>query len=218
MAPKKAKPKVKFKPIKKPSPIAVGFDLSLASLAGSAKMFDATLNKMCGPVWTMTRWEKDVPHDERLRQVSKAHDFIHEIMYELNGGFIPDSANLHIGVEELPPRVMNAQRYREQAEIIGAFVGGLRRYGFQNVHRINIKQWQSLVAADLEIKLNDLDKWKVKNWAREVYDAPKWKDLIRNGKLGLIPKPKSSVAMPEQPDDRYDATGIMDYTWELAHG
>lgn len=217
--PQKAKKKFKFSKVeRKKSPIAIGADLSLSSLALSAKMYDATLQKMRGPSWTITRWDKSVSLDEKLRQVAKAHDFIHEIMYELNHGIIPDSDCLFIGVEELPPRAMQAKRYREQAEIIGSFVGGLLRYGFTNVIRVNIKSWQALVAADMDIELKELDKWVVKEWAKQVHDAPKWKDLIRNNKNGLIPKPKGSVAMPEQPDDRYDATGIMEWVWNKKAG
>lgn len=216
MKPQKAKKKnFKFSKVeRKPSPIGIGADLSLSSLALSAKMYDSTLRELKGPSWAITRWSKEVSLDEKLRQVAKGHDFIHEIMYELNHGIIPDSEVLFIGVEELPPRAMDARRYREQAEIIGAFVGGLLRYGFTNVIRVNIKSWQSLVAADMEVSLKDLDKWIVKEWARQLHDAPKWKDLIRNNKQGLIPKPQGSKAMPEQPDDRYDATGIMEWVWE----
>lgn len=210
----KAKPAKLKVPKSNPSPIAIGIDLSLSSLALSAKMYDHVLAKMVGPAWHITRWQRGFSHDEKLAQVSKAHDFIHQVIYELNGGIIHSVEHLYIGVEELPPRQMNAQRYREQSEIIGSFVGGLKRYGFANVNRVNITKWQALVAADLDKKVTQIDKWSVKNWAIEVYDAPKWTDLIYNSKQGLIPKPKGSKAMPAQPDDRYDSTGIMDWVWE----
>lgn len=212
--PVKAKPRPKLLPPKKPpaSPLAVGIDLSPSSIAGAAKMFDATLGKMQGPVWNVTRWPKNTPDFEKMLFLSKGHEIIYDLIHQLGG--IAAIEDIYIGVEEVPPRAMNAQRQREQALLIGCFVGSLLRYGYQ-VHFVNNKKWQSVVAGDLDKKLNaDWDKWDIKNWAISTYDVPKWKDLIRNSKEGLIPKPKGSKAMPEQPDDRYDALGIMEYTWE----
>lgn len=220
----KAKPKTKFKIAKKkPSPVAIGVDLSLSSLAISAKMYDRKLDSIEGPVWTLTRWSKEVTLFEKLRQVSKAEDFIHPVLVELNGGFA-QLDDIYIGVEELPPRPMDAQRYREQAAIIGAFIGSLLRFRFPHVEFVNARSWQALIAREMGMKLTmpktapedqKFNKWTVKEWTRKTYDAPKWKDLIYNAKLGLIPKPKGSKAMPKQPDDRYDACGIMEYVWGL---
>jgi hypothetical protein len=217
---KKAKP-TKAKPLAKlpgrvPSPIAIGIDLSPASLACSAKMYDGIIKTMRGPVWSITRWPKGTDHFEKLEFCARGYDVVLDILAPL-GGFIKEIDDLHIGVEELPARVLNSNRAHQQAELIGAFVGSLLRYGWKNIYLIPVKSWQALVANDLEMKANkDFDKWHVKEWAIEVYGAPKWKDLIRSGKLGLIPRPKTSKAMAEQPDDRYDATGIMDYVWEKA--
>lgn len=212
MKPVKAKPKLKLGR-KRRTVVALGFDLSLASVAGAAKMKDGPLDKMKGPVWVRHPWMKETPHFEKLKYLARGSDFVHILLNELNA--IAELPEIYIGVEDLPPRVMNANRYREQAELLGAFVGSLLRYGYFNVQLVNVKQWQALVAGDIGVKVNkDFDKWTVKNWAREVYDAPKWPDLIRSGKHGLIPKPKGSKAMPEQPDDRYDCTGIMDYVWD----
>lgn len=199
-------------------PVAIGFDLSLSSLAGCAKMYDPVLKELRGPVWLIDRWKKDVPFNDRLLTVSRAHIFVIELL-SLLGGIVKEADDIHIAVEQPPLRIMNANRLAQQSMMFGSFVGGLLRYGYKNVFPANIMQWQEIVANDLGIKVNkDFDKWTVKNWAIEVYGMEKWPDLIRNNKLGLIPKPQGSVAMPEQPDDRFDATGIMEYAWEKANG
>lgn len=211
--------KIKKPPEKKYSKVAIGFDISPSCIAGCVKARDNILGEILGPKWIIQRWPKDTPDFEKLKFCANAHDVVHDLLWKLPKGFVVRDLNdLHIAIEELPARVMQAKRYREQSAIIGAFVGGLLRWGYPNIHMVNPKQWQALTAADFDQKANkDWDKWKVKEWAREIHDAPKWPDLIRNSKLGLIPKPKGSKAMPEQPDDRYDATGIMEWGWERAH-
>lgn len=209
----KAKPKPKLMAPKKPSanPLAVGFDLSPSCIAGAAKMYDATLGKMQGPVWNITRWPKGTPDFEKMLFLAKGHEIVYDLIHKLGG--IAAIEDIYIGVEEVPPRMMNAQRQREQAMLIGCFVGSLLRYGYQ-VSFVNARSWQALVAADFDVKANkDFTKFDVKKWAIETYDLPRLKDLIRNGKKGLIPKPKDSKAKPEQPDDRFDAVGIMDWVW-----
>jgi hypothetical protein len=211
----KAKPRPKLQPPKKPpaSPVAIGIDLSPSSLAGSAKMFDATLRQMTGPVFTLKRWPKGTPDFEKLLFLSKGHEIIYDLLHQLGG--IAAIEDIFIGVEEVPP-VKNTSRIREQSMLVGCFVGSLLRYGY-NVQFVHNRSWQSLVAADMDVRLvkDEFDKWTVKNWARTVFDdIPNWKDLIRNGKEGLIPKPKGSKAMPAQPDDRYDSLGIMTYVWD----
>lgn len=209
----KAKPEFKKPHGKKPSVIALGFDLSPSSLSGCAQAWDGPMVEMLGPVWFRFPWEKGTPHFDKLKYLAQAHDAVYHLIAELN--VIVDLPYVYIGVEDLPPRLHGSQRFREQAELIGAFLGGLLRWGYANVSLINARSWQALVANDLGMKANkDFNKWHVKNWARETYDAPKWPDLIRTGKSGLIPKPKGSKAMPEQPDDRYDSTAIMTATWD----
>jgi hypothetical protein len=207
----KAKPK-KALSTKKNSVMALGFDLSPASLSGCARAWDAPMSKLTEPAWFRLPWEKGTPHIDKLRYLAQAQDAVHYLTNEL--GIIVELPYIYIGLEDLPPRMMQAKRYREQAELIGAFLGGLLRWGYPNVSLISTSTWRKLVADDLEQPFKDLDKWHVKNWAKEVYDAPNWKDLIYNQKLGLIPKPKKSKAMPQQPDDRYDSTAIMAVTWD----
>lgn len=195
------------------SVIYIGFDISLSSIAGCAKADDFVLNDILGPAWSVTRWNKEVSHWEKLKQLSNAHEFIFQLENKLKS-FTRELSDFHIGVEELPARVMNSARYREQAELNGAFIGGLLKYGYTKVYSVNVKSWQSMVAADLEMKASKqagFDKFKVAEWVEEVY-GKKWKPLIRTSK-GLVPKPKESKAKAEQPDDRVDACGIMEWVY-----
>lgn len=214
--PIKAKPLPKVA-VKTKGLVAIGFDLSLSSLAGCIKFRDLTAKKINGPEWTSKRWPKGTAHEDKLREVAKAHEFVFDLLAKARA--LVELDEVFIGVEEVPiSKLSESQRVREQCEIVGAFFGGLLRYGYKNVFKVNPKSWQALVAADLDRKANkEFTKLDVKDWAIEVYDAPRWRDLIRNGKLGLVPRPKGSKAQAIQPDDRYDATGIMEYVWERAH-
>lgn len=215
----RTKPKKAFKKKPaKPAVTAIGIDISPACMAGCIKVYDPTLNRLYGPGWHIKRWPKGTPEIQKLGEVAKGHDFLFELMGTIPYGIIRDFTTIHLAIENVPPKAMNAQRQAQQLQIIGAFVGGLARYGYQNIHLVTPRAWQAYISADFDMKANkDWTKWHVKNWCIEVYDAPKWKDLIYNSKLGLIPKPKGSKAMPVQPDDRYDACGIMEYAWMLAH-
>jgi len=189
----------------------MGFDISTYSIAGCAQSYDPITDKTFGPRWSITRWNKeDHSHWDKLKVLVSAYTFVHELQNLLGaGGIVRRLENLHIGVEELPARMLNSRTYREQAELTGAFVGGLLKWGFPNVHSVNVASWRSLVAFDLDIPIKEVDKFKTKEWAKEVYGAPNWPDLIRTNKKGLIPKPKGSNAKPSQSCDRYDATAIM---------
>lgn len=194
---------------------AIGFDLSLYSLTGCIKVDDRILGRVPDPSWISHRWEKGFPHNEKLKQLSKAHEFVLDLLY-LSGAMI-EHEHIYIGIEQFPiSKFSKGNRVREQCELIGSFMGGLLRYGYPNVTFVNPKSWQSLVAADLDKKLNELDKWDVKEWAIEVYDAPAWRDLTYHAKRGLIPRPKGSKAQSVQPDDRFDSTGVMEYVWDFA--
>jgi hypothetical protein len=195
--------------------LCVGVDISLSSIALCAKSFDPITGNIYGPVWNATRWNKrDHVQWDKLKLLSDAHEFIFQLQNKLGGGgVVRDIGQVHIGVEELPARVLNSNRYREQAELNGAFVGSLLKWGYEHVYSVNVKAWQSLVAADLDMKLGrDFTKFHVKEWVKEVY-GKSWKDLISSPN-GLITKPKTSKAKPAQPDDRVDATGIMEWVWE----
>lgn len=222
---KKAKPiKAVPKKGKNPSVICLGFDVSMSSIAGAARMYDSVLNKHRGPFWYIKRWQTDTPYFERMRDAVQCHDIVDELLVGLHG-LVKNIEEVHIGIEEPWPLglVKRAQSgwLKQQAQIQGAFIAGLLKWGYPNIYEVSIPTWQALVANDMDMKWSKkdgFDKWTIKEWAREVYPGiPDWPDLIRD-KNGLKPQPKSSVAKPVQPDDRYDSTGIMELTWEYAHG
>jgi hypothetical protein len=214
----------KVKPLKKepymprPSVLACGFDISMSVIAGSAKMYDGVLNRMRGPVWYEYRFKPEDDYFTRMRIASIAHEHILDMVCQIKG-CVFELDEIHIAVEEPVPFGMikkgNSQSIKQQIEINGAFLGGLCRWGYKNLYQVNVKTWRGLVAEDFEMKQNkEFDKFTVVEWAKELYpDIPDWPDLIRTNK-GLVAKPKTSVAKPAQPDDRYDATGIMEWCFD----
>lgn len=220
---KKAPPNKIKKKKKQPTLVVIGIDTSMSSMAACAKMWDGTLQKFRGPVWHIKRWQKDDPYWDRMMFAAKAHDFILDTVVKMKGAIF-DIDEIFIGVEE-PWTYGEVGRGRsgylkQQAQIQGAFFGGLIRWGYPNIFEVSIPAWQALVADDLDMKRSKKsgwDKFTIKEWVREIYpEAPDWPDLIQHSKKGKIPQPESSVAKPVQPDDRYDATGIMTWTWDEA--
>lgn len=217
--PVKAKPKIK----KKPTIVAVGIDVSMSSIAGAAIMHDSILQTMRGPVWHVQRWKQSDDYFKRMVFAAKAHDFVFDLVCKMHGAIF-DLDEIWIAVEEPWPWgvVKRAQSgwLKQQAQIQGAFLASLARYGYPNLFEVNIPDWQSRIASDLDMKWSKKDgftKWTIKEWAQEVYpEIPDWPDLIRKTNVGLVAKPKSSNAKPVQPDDRFDATGLMDWAFEEA--
>jgi len=206
---------------RKPTLVVVGVDCSMSSIAACASMWDGTLQKNRGPTWNIKRWKKDDPYWNRMKYAAKAHDFILDTVSQMKGAIF-DLNEIFIGIEE--PwgfGEISSGRHgflKQQAQIQGAFFGGLIRWGYPNIFEVSIPAWQGMVAADFDMKRSKKDgwdKWIVKQWVKEVYaDVPDWPDLIYDSKIGLKPKPKTSVAKAKQPDDRYDATAIHDWTYE----
>lgn len=206
---------------KRPTVVSLGFDISMACVAGCAKMYDSTLNKMRGPVWNIRRWDVQTDFYTRMDEAVRAHDHVLDLMEKLHG-IITDVGQVWIAVEEpwAPGYVKQAQSawLKQQAQIQGAFLGGLIRYGYPHINEVGTKSWRSTVAKDMDMKQNkEFDKWTVKEWVEEVYGEKPWPDLIYKSGLGLVPKPKTSKAKATQPDDRFDATGVMEWCWDEAH-
>lgn len=201
--------------------MAVGIDVSMSSVAGFAVAWDYTLREFLGPVSVMKRWEKNTHYFERIEDCSRAHNFIHDLQVELK--LVAELDEVYIAVEEPWPvgiiGRMESSWLKQQAEISGAFLAGLLRYGYKNVFQINNNFWRGIVADDLGITIHysKWDKWKPKEWAArgytrqdgEVIEIPDWPDLINHSKKGKIPRPENSKAKAVQPDDRYDALGVM---------
>lgn len=253
-----AKSGVRIKPVKKSvgkkarSEIAkpknygwmlAGFDLSYSSIAAAAISYDAILHKHKGPVFYMQRWSKEDEFFDRLKFVAKAQDIIFTLMGELKLGNMPLD-KIYIAQEEPFPvtgkfvQSGNSNRLKQQAEMSGAFLGGLLRYGYENISQMHNQTWRGVVAKDLgtttyykkwkdpalcaiyNCKPNDTGKFRSKQWALgeqyspfNVSKIPDWPDIIESSKLGKIPRPEGSVAKAVQPDDRYDALAIMRAEW-----
>lgn len=193
----------------------IGVDISVMSLTGVGVAFDAVLNQMRGPGYYSIRWERDTHFLDRLAQVTKS-DFILEVLHSI-GPFSVPIENVYIAVEEAWPagivKRADSAWLRQQAQIHGAFVGGLVRWGFTNVFEINNQLWKNPIRDEREQvgEGRGIDKWDVKEWAMAAYGLPDLPDLIKNTKRGLIPRPDNSRAKAVQPDDLYDAAGILSW-------
>lgn len=188
----------------------VGVDVSLSSIAGAMIAYDAVLGKMFGPGLFSIRWERPVHFLDRLAQAVKAHDFMHNLGAECGSVVIP-AENMWIGVEEPWPagivRKAESGWLRQQAQVHGAFMGGLVRYGYTKVYEVNSQVWKNPIRQ--ETGVGRPDKWVVKQWAIEAFGVPDLTDLIDHSTRGLIPRPENSKAKARQPDDVYDACGVM---------
>lgn len=201
------------KPSERPSERSwgvVGVDVSLTSISGAMLCYDAILDKMRGPGLFSIRWERPVHFFDRLAQAAKAYDFMLDLMAKCGPMTIPQT-NIWIGVEEPWPagivRKAESGWLRQQAQVQGAFIGGLVRHGYTRVYEVNAQSWKNPVRAELD--KGKIDKWDVKTWAMEAYDVPDLVDLIDHSTRGLIPRPDNSKAKARQPDDCYDALGIL---------
>ena len=85
------------------------------------------------------------------------------------------------------------------------------RDGYTNLWEINYQTWLGVIRAETGQTLpsSKETKWKVKTWAIEAFGVPNYPDLIQHHKLGKIPRPEGSKAKAVQPEDVYDALGIM---------
>jgi hypothetical protein len=198
---------------REPSWMVAGFDISMSSVSGAAMMYDGLLGKVRGPAVVNERWDREVHYFDRLRSAARAENFIHSLMSGLHGALV-ELDQVFIAVEEPWPMgiVKNAKSgwLKQQAQIQGTFIGGLVRYGFENIYEVNAQSWKKTVADELGVKVGQSKefKWVVKKWAIDTYGLEDMPDLINHGKLGLIPKPVTSRAKPIQPEDIYDAMGL----------
>jgi len=215
--------------------MVAGFDVSLSVVAGAAVAWDEVLKKFKGPAFIEKRWTKEDHYFERLKVAGMAHEFILDLQAALSISI--SSKNVFIAEEEPWPFGLikggDSGWLKQQAEMSGAFLGGLVRYGFQNVSQMNTIRWRQMVANDLGITTH-VSKWKdpklcmvyncapanvgkfrTKQWALAysengnywIEPVPNWADIIK-GNSGNIPRPKNSRAKAHQPDDRYDALAI----------
>jgi hypothetical protein len=236
----KALPKIPGKPPR--GWMLAGFDTSMSSLAGAAIAYDGITKKLKGPVFVMRRWSKEDHYFDRLKMAAMAHELISDLQTELVLTMGPEE--IHIAQEEPFPltggftQKGNSGWLKQQAEISGAFLGGLLRYGYTNLWQMSSMDWRQMIANDLGItthhtkwrstdlvqqfncNFKDSGKFRSKQWAHPEFQIfkdfpdgiPDWPDIIETTKLGKIPRPEGSKARSVQPDDRYDALAIL---WTL---
>lgn len=199
-----------------PKWIAVGVDVSMSSIAVAAMGWDATLKQMRGPSTHTLRWPSSYPYLDRLREAARPANLIDEALSGL-GFWTQSRDDIYVAVEEPWPMGLikraASQYVKQQAQVSGALLGGLMRDGFTNLWEINYQTWLNVIRAEtgLTMPSNKETKWKVKEWAIEAFGVPDLPDLIQHGKLGKIPRPEGSKAKAVQPEDIYDALGIMEY-------
>jgi DNA adenine methylase len=219
----------------------LGFDLSLSGIAGAGVGYDSTLDKYVGPAFISRRFEKDDDYFSRLEFLARAEEIVQDLILELK--LILGNDEIYIAIEEpFPPHTKFTQKgqgksLKQQAEMSGAFLGGLARWGYGELWQIHNTHWRKLVADDLGTTLHppkwkdpalcaiyncaprDAGKFRAKQWAmmnqgyawQGVFgEIPDYPDMIQS-KNGKIPRPKKSKAKAFQPDDRYDALAIMEF-------
>ena len=208
----------------------IGVDLSLHTLALAGLGWDEILNRHVGPEFQVVRWNKNDHYFARLKALANANHFILALLTKMK--MLVNLDQIYIAQEEPWPFGMagrgkgQSQTLKQQAEISGAFLGGLLKYGYTNIYQIHNTWWRKIVADDLGITTHH-SKWgrglegkmRPKEWALgywnatdayEIWDdVPEWPDLIADQKNGgRKPMPENSRARPLQPDDRYDALAM----------
>jgi hypothetical protein len=244
MAVKKKKPQISSKPVaraKKKQALArvpekpskgfgvFGFDISTSSIAGAALGWDAILNKWKGPAFLMRRFGPDDDYFSRLDIVANAHDLIHDLTADL--GILLNMDEIWIAQEEPFPAAGSfmkrgiSNNLKQQAEMSGAFLGGLVRYGYRNIFQIGNHQWRQVVAhgltdlgthgeitihhskwrnAELALQVNckpaDSGKFRAWQWAHEVFEP--W--IVQQGGnpvpefTHMIQSSKGKIPKPEK--------------------
>jgi hypothetical protein len=217
-------------PPKRVTNVIIGVDISMSSIALAGQGYDGSLKKNVGPEFVICRWGSGVHYFERITDSATGHNFILDVLAELK--LSPELDEVYIAVEEPWPFGITSRTQsnalKQQAEISGAFLGSLLRYGWKNIFQIQANSWRQIVAADLDITIHhtkwrspelalkynckpeDSGKFRSKQWALLSSGIPDWPDII-SSKQGKIPRPEGSKAKAVQPDDRYDALAIM--TW-----
>lgn len=239
---KKKLPKVNPRELRKRGWMVCGFDTSMSSLAAAAIGYDFTLKKLRGPVFAEVRWHKDDHYYDRIATAAKSHELVLDLMHKL--GLELNLNEVWVAQEEPWPFGMvgrgkgQSAFLKQQAEISGAFLGGLLRYGYNQLSQINSIRWRTMIAEDFGItthhskwqspklaaeyncKPKDSGKFRSKEWALGAFpdsfaaaagfpeEIPDWPDIIESAQ-GKVPRPEKSVAKAVQPDDRYDALAIM---------
>jgi len=231
---KKALPPVDTRKWKRIEWCAIGADVSMAtiSLAGIAKLKSGDIKGAAVAV----RWERGEDYIVRMRQAAKAHEIVHDLFSKLK--IMPELDEVYFALEEPFPlgmvKQMESNALKQQAQISGAFFGGLLRWGWNHIYEISANSWRKIVADDIAAGISDgfsihhtkwnsrdflplpegyrandktVGKYRAQFWVEKFHPEwdGKWPDLISHSKRGLIPRPEGSNAQGVQSDDRYEA-------------
>jgi len=161
--------------------VVAGFDTSLSSLAGAAIAYNQVTKKFKGPAFVIQRWSKEIPYLDRLGQATRSHELLLDLQAQL--GISVRTDEVFIAQEEpFPPHGAfmkgGASGFlKQQAEISGAFVGGLMRYGFKEFWQMNNNTWRKTIADMLSENGRDItthhSKWKDPSLCAVYNCAPK---------------------------------------------
>lgn len=221
--------------------VAVGIDVSFSSIsvAGMARLQNGKVRRARA---LTVRWERSTDYYTRMIGAAKGHEILFDVFKRLK--VMPELDQVHIAIEEavsigqlqrMGKLAGAGQVTKQQLQISGALMGGLLRWGWQNIYEIQAQQWQKIVADDLEISTHyskwgnveylslpthfppvakkSVGKYRAWQWVEQFHPKwdGKWPDMIGHSKRGLIHRPEKSHAQGVQSDDRYEALGIMEW-------
>lgn len=159
--------------------------------------WDAVLGKFKGPYFTQLRWAKDDHYFARILESVKSYELVLDLLAHLTISL--DFDRIFIGQEEpWPPHGSfvkrgHSQTLKQQAEISGAFLGGLIKYGYDNIYQMGNDRWRKMVADQISeetgedvtlyhqkwksqkladqynCNYKDSGKFRAKQWALDVY-------------------------------------------------
>jgi hypothetical protein len=176
----------------------MGFDVSMSSMAGAAFGYDRTLNRYRGPAFVCRRWSKGDHYFDRLMMAAKSHELVLDLISEL-GMFLALDEVWIAQEEPFPPHSSfmsrgNSGFLKQQAEISGAFLGGLLRHGYRQIFQIHNQSWRKVVADGLtdagfgnvtthvskwrdpklaeifNCRPADSGKFRAQQWAKDVFE------------------------------------------------
>jgi hypothetical protein len=132
---------------------AVGFDISMSNIWAAAFGWDNVLKKYKGPVFAGFRWERNTHYFERLRDAVTAAELVWDTTSTL--GMFLETDQIYIAQEEpFPPHSGFLKRavgtaIKQQAEISGAFLGGLLKAKYTQIYQMGNTEWRKMVADEI---------------------------------------------------------------------
>ena len=168
--------------------MAVGLDTSMSSIAGAAIAYDKITDTWRGPAFAITRWSKDAHYFYRLREAAKAHNIILDLQSQL--GVLMRTDEIFIAQEEpFPPHTKftgkgQGQSLKQQEEVSGAVLGGLLRYGYDQISQIHNVWWRTVIAEALTAATSErvtthYSKWPSGELAQRFNTTPKHSGKFR---------------------------------------